>query len=108
MILESRMEDALTAADWYRNTFKDYYIEIQRHPIPELEQANKGLLDISHKLNIPVVATSDIHYVLKEDAKIHECIQKRLSRRLVFLENGLITQLPKTRKTVFISQEQRW
>jgi DNA polymerase III subunit alpha len=78
LVLESRMEDALTAADWYRNTFKDYYIEIQRHPIPELEQANKGLLDISHKLNIPVVATSDIHYVLKEDAKIHEillCIQ---------------------------------
>jgi DNA polymerase-3 subunit alpha len=78
LVLESRIEEALIEAQWYKNTFEDYYIEIQRHPIPELEQANKGLLDIARKLNIPLVATSDIHYVLKEDAKIQElllCIQ---------------------------------
>ena len=60
LVLESRIEDALKAAEWYKNTFKDFYIEIQRHPIPELELANKGLLDISHKLNIPIVATGQL------------------------------------------------
>jgi DNA polymerase-3 subunit alpha len=78
LVLELRNEEALNEAQWYKDTFEDYYIEIQRHPIPELEQANKGLLEISSKLNIPIVATSDIHYVMKDDARIHElllCIQ---------------------------------
>jgi DNA polymerase-3 subunit alpha len=78
LILESRTEDAIVEAEWYKNNFEDYYIEIQRHPIPELEQVNKSLLNISKKLGIPIVATSDIHYIQKEDAPIHElllCIQ---------------------------------
>lgn len=78
LILEGRMEDAAKEAQWHKDLFGDYYFEIQRHPLPELETVNAGLLKLSTELDIPVVATSDIHYVNKEDAMIQElllCIQ---------------------------------
>jgi len=61
-----------------QGVFGDYYLEIQRHPIPELEQINQELISLSTKLNIPPVATFDVHYVDKKDAPAHElllCIQ---------------------------------
>ena len=82
LILENSMEEAMSVARWYQNIFADYYLEIQRHPMPELEKVNTGLLAISSQLNIPIVATSDVHYVNKEDASIQElllCIQTNTS-----------------------------
>jgi len=82
LILSGRLEEAATQAIWYKETFDDYYLEIQRHPIPELEKINEGLLSLSSQLNIPVVATNDVHYVNKEDAPIQElllCIQTNTS-----------------------------
>jgi len=81
-ILEGRIDEAARTASWYKETFVDYYLEIQRHPIPELEKINQGLISLSTKLNIPLVATVDAHYVNKEDAPAHElllCIQTNAS-----------------------------
>lgn len=74
LILQNRLEDAEQTADWYRNNFEDYYIEIQRHPIPDVERINEGLVALARKLNIPMVATNDVHYVNKEDAYIHDVL----------------------------------
>ena len=82
LILEGRKDDLVTTASWYREVFGDYYLEIQRHPIPELEQINKELVSLSTKLNIPPVATFDVHYIDKQDAPAHElllCIQTNTS-----------------------------
>ena len=82
LILQRRLEDAATEAIWHKEIFGDYYLEIQRHPIPELDQINEGLLSLSSRLNIPIVATSDVHYINKEDAYTHDlllCIQTNTS-----------------------------
>jgi DNA polymerase-3 subunit alpha len=82
LILEGRNDELARAASWYREVFGDYYLEIQRHPIPELEQINQELISLSTKLNIPPVATFDVHYVDKQDAPAHElllCIQTNTS-----------------------------
>ena len=82
LILEGRKDDLVTTASWYREVFGDYYLEIQRHPIPELEQINKELVSLSTKLNIPPVATFDVHYINKQDAPAHElllCVQTNTS-----------------------------
>ncbi len=82
LILEGRLEEAATQAKWYKETFCDYYLEIQRHPIPELDRINKGLLYIAERLRIPVVATHDVHYINREDAALHDillCIQTNTS-----------------------------
>ncbi|MDD5092972.1 MAG: DNA polymerase III subunit alpha [Dehalococcoidia bacterium] len=78
LILEGRHKDAEKAARWYKEVFGDFYLELQDHGIPEQAQANKALIAMGKKLNLPLVATNDIHYTNKNDAPIHEillCIQ---------------------------------
>ncbi len=57
----------------------NFYLEIQCHPnFTPQQTANDGLIQISKKHTIPLVATNDIHYVKKEDAPIQDillCIQ---------------------------------
>jgi DNA polymerase-3 subunit alpha len=82
LILDGRNDELVRVASWYKEVFGDYYLEIQRHPIPELEQINNELVSLSTKLNIPPVATFDVHYIDKQDAPAHElllCIQTNTS-----------------------------
>ncbi|MDP2917782.1 MAG: DNA polymerase III subunit alpha [Dehalococcoidia bacterium] len=83
LILQGRMQDAKDAALWHKQTFGgDFYLELQRHPIPELEPVNRELISMSAELDIPLVATSDVHYINKEDAASHDlllCIQTNTS-----------------------------
>ncbi|MBI2328121.1 MAG: DNA polymerase III subunit alpha [Chloroflexi bacterium] len=74
LILQGRLDEAKRAALWYQQTFGDFYLEIQRHPIPALEQINQGLIAISQELDIPLVASNDVHYVNQEDASDHDLL----------------------------------
>ena len=82
LILEGRFQEAKQAALWYKQTFGDFYLEIQRHPIPELEQINQALIAMSSELDIPLVATNDVHYINQKDASAHDlllCIKSNSS-----------------------------
>jgi len=74
LTLEGRLQEAKQAALWYRQTFDDFYLEIMRHPILELEQINQGLISMSGELDIPLVATNDVHYVNQKDASAHDLL----------------------------------
>ena len=74
LILGGQLDQAKQAALWYKQTFDDFYLEIQRQPIPELEQINQGLIAISNELDIPLVATNDVHYINQEDASAHDLL----------------------------------
>jgi len=74
LILQNRPGEAEQAAAWYKSNFPHYFIEIQRHPMPEIEKINDGLLKLARKLDIPIVATNDVHYINKEDAYIHDIL----------------------------------
>lgn len=78
LVLEGRLQDAEASARWHREMFDDYYLEIQRHPLPDLERVNQGLIDLGSRLGIPLVATNDVHYVERQDARWQDlqlCIQ---------------------------------
>jgi DNA polymerase-3 subunit alpha len=71
---------ARRAAAWYRDLFgpEGFYLELQEHDIPDLPVINKELITISRELDIPFVATNDVHYIREEDAQSQElllCIQ---------------------------------
>ncbi|MBU0573868.1 MAG: DNA polymerase III subunit alpha [Candidatus Margulisbacteria bacterium] len=77
---EKGLEDkAREAAEFYRGVFgEDFYIEIQDLDLPEQKKLVLGLVKYARDLNIPLVATNDIHYVRKEDAFVQDvllCIQ---------------------------------
>jgi DNA polymerase-3 subunit alpha len=74
LILSRRFEEAKQTALWYKETFGDFYFEIMRHPIPELEEVNRHLIRMSGELDIPLVATNDTHYINKEDASAHDLL----------------------------------
>jgi len=74
LILNGRYAEAKQAALWYQKTFGDFYLEIMRHPIPELEAVNKYLVQMGSELNIPIVATNDTHYINREDASAHDLL----------------------------------
>jgi DNA polymerase-3 subunit alpha len=74
LILANRLQDARNAARWYKETFEDFYFEIQRQPIAEMERVNQELVAISHELDIPLVATNDVHYINQDDASAHDVL----------------------------------
>lgn len=54
---------------------ENFYLEIQSHPeIPEQNKVNQVLISLSQKLNIPLVATNDIHYIKEADKEAHEVL----------------------------------
>ncbi|MFC1920440.1 DNA polymerase III subunit alpha, partial [Chloroflexota bacterium] len=59
---------------WYKQILGDFYLEIQRHPITELERINAELIAMSSELDIPLVATNDVHYVNREDSSAHDLL----------------------------------
>lgn len=78
-LLSGNYEDAVNLAARLKEMFPgDFYIELQDHGIAEQKQVLPLLIKLARELELPVVATNDIHYVYKEDAKMHDtllCIQ---------------------------------
>ena len=108
-ILNGNIEKAEEIATWHKNVFKDdYYIEIQNNGIQEQVMVNQKLIQIARKLDIPLVATNDAHYLKKEDAYNHEvllCIQtgKRMSDpdRMRFDTEDLYVKSPEEMSNYF-------
>ena len=56
----------------------NFYLEVQDHNLPEQKEVNAELIKISNELNIPLVATNDVHYLRKLDSQnqaVMMCIQ---------------------------------
>ena len=53
---------------WWLDIFQeDYYIELQRHDIPDQNIVNEVLLKWAIKYNVKVIASNDSHYVDQQD-----------------------------------------
>jgi DNA polymerase-3 subunit alpha len=74
-ILKKGEEAAETEFKWWLDLFgEDYYVELQRHEIPEQITVNEVLLKFAKKYNVPVIASNDSHYVEQEDANAHDIL----------------------------------
>jgi len=74
-IIEKGEDAAEKELKWWLNLFgEDYYIELQRHGIPEQDKVNETLLRFAEKYNIKVIASNDSHYVDKDDANAHDIL----------------------------------
>ena len=52
----------------------DYFIELQRHNLPEQDKVNLVLLRFAKKYGVPVIATNDSHYTDREDYNAHDIL----------------------------------
>ncbi|MEY3411963.1 MAG: hypothetical protein RIQ70_649, partial [Bacteroidota bacterium] len=74
-ILKKGEEEGEKAFKWWLDLFgDDYYVEIQRHSIPEQQIVNDVLLKFAKKYNVKVIASNDSHYVNQEDANAHDIL----------------------------------
>jgi DNA polymerase-3 subunit alpha len=74
-ILKSDEAAAEKEFKWWLDIFgEDYYIEIQRHQIPEQQIINDRLLQYAKKYKVPVIATNDSHYINEDDANAHDIL----------------------------------
>ena len=63
---------------WLENFGDDYYIELQRHGIPEQDKVNEILVKWAAKYGVKMIATNDSHYVDEADAEAQDillCLQ---------------------------------
>ncbi len=79
-ITKGLVEEAKRAALKYEACFGkgNYFLELQDHGIPQQKTVNTALLSMSRELDIPLVATNDVHYTYAEDEKPHDillCLQ---------------------------------
>ena len=74
-ILKKGEEEAENEFKWWLNIFQDdYYVELQRHGIPDQEKVNEVLLRFAKKYNVKVIASNDSHYVDQKDFNAHDIL----------------------------------
>jgi DNA polymerase-3 subunit alpha len=75
IILKKGEEEGEKEFKWWLDLFgEDYFIELQRHDIPDQNKVNEVLLRFAAKYNVPIIASNDSHYVDQKDANAHDIL----------------------------------
>jgi DNA polymerase III subunit alpha len=82
LLLAGQDRRAEEAAAQYRDIFgrDGYFMEVQDHGLADQRKILPKQVAIARSLGVPVVATNDLHYSMREDAKPHDvllCIQQQ-------------------------------
>ena len=83
LIVADKLEEAKKRIQDYNNLFGqgNFYLELMDHPeLEDMPKVNAQLLKFSKELNVPVIATNDVHYFKKEDAEAQDillCLQNK-------------------------------
>lgn len=82
---ETQAEEAFV---WWKEQFgDDFYVELNRHGIPEEEKVNEVLLQFSEKYGVKYFAANNTYYNAKSDAKAHDI--------LLCVKDGELVEKPK-------------
>ncbi|MCS6852752.1 MAG: DNA polymerase III subunit alpha [Gemmataceae bacterium] len=74
-ILNDRLDEAEEVARWFAKVFGNrFYIEIQNNGLEVQKRCAEVASDIAGRLGLPLVATSDAHYLRQEDHFAHDVL----------------------------------
>ena len=91
-ILDDNMTLARELVVKYRDMMgpDHYYLEIQDNPLLEQQAVvNKGLIELSAELGVPLVATGDSHYVKPEEHHSHDILLSIQTGTNIYDENRM-------------------
>lgn len=76
-ILEGEMDKAKERIIFYQQLFEkdSFYLSIQPYHTRESVQLTKAILEIGEELHVPIVATSKVSYLEKDDYETWKCLQ---------------------------------
>ena len=75
LLLTDKFDEAARRAKEFEDMFGkgNYYLEVQNHQLEEeVGTVIPGMIALSKKTGIPLVATNDCHYLMKEDWRAHD------------------------------------
>lgn len=74
LLMKGEYEEAKREALEYLDIFGEgnFFLEMQRHGLPEQDKINPFIIKISKETGIPLVAANDNHYLNKEDWEAHD------------------------------------
>lgn len=74
-ILRKGEEEGENEFKWWLNVFQqDYYVELQRHGMPEQDKVNEVLIKLAKKYKVKIIASNDSHYVEQDDFNAHDIL----------------------------------
>ena len=74
-ILKDGIEAGEKEFKWWLDIFgEDYYVELQRHEIPDQIKVNEILVKWAHQYNVKIIASNDSHYVDEADSNAHDIL----------------------------------
>lgn len=74
-IMNKGEEEGERLFKWWLDLFgEDYYVELQRHGIPEQDKVNEVLVRFARKYNVKIIATNDTHYVEQDFYEAHDIL----------------------------------
>ncbi len=74
-LMENRVDEAREAASWYSEQFRDrYFLEVQAHSSADQETLNTRIFSLAGTLDLPVIATNDAHFLMREDHDAHDVL----------------------------------
>jgi DNA polymerase-3 subunit alpha len=109
-LLAGQHAKAVETAGRYRDIFGPdrYFVELQDHGLPEQRDIIGRQVGIAAEVGVPVVATNDLHYTQRADAKPHDvllCIQQQKlqtdPKRLRFDAEEFYLKSPEDMRRVF-------
>ena len=75
-ILHGKTAEAERLCAWYQKIFgeENFFVEIQNNGVEIQRDCAEGAIDIARRLGLPLVATSDAHYLTRDDAAAHDVL----------------------------------
>jgi DNA polymerase-3 subunit alpha len=75
-VLHGNTEQAEKLCAWYQKIFgeENFFVEIQCNGIQIQKDHEQGASDLARRMGLPLVATSDAHYLMQEDAQVHDIL----------------------------------
>ena len=77
-ILNNNIKMAEEIANWYKTTMgkNNFFLEIMPNGLQQQKTVNAGIIELSKRLSIPIIATGDAHYLNREDYNWHKTLLK--------------------------------
>ncbi len=75
LLYQGQDAQARDAVRWYLERFPGrFYLELQSHDIPEYDETYRKMVTLAHEMQVPLVATNDIHYAKRRQADAHDVL----------------------------------
>lgn len=90
-LLEGNEKKAKETACLYKDIFgsENFYLELQDNSLKEQKEVNPKIVKLSEDVQIPLVASNDVHYLTQRDAEYQDVLLCIQTQKTVYAEKRL-------------------